>query len=150
MPDIIVRPSVKLIKLTYWLSLLLAAVIFAASFVENAPRGIIWALLLPGVMLVCAAFAHMSRMFTKLTVGAERLRYESGMLSKSTRAMELGKVQNVNVDQSLTQRMLGLGNLSIETAGESSRLTIANIDRPNEVAEKILAAAQGAAKGRQQ
>ncbi len=146
MPDTIVRPSVKLVKLTYWLSLLLAAAILAYSFLDTAPRYIRWLLLLPGLIVICAAFAHLARLFTKLTIGGERLRYEAGMLSKSTRTMELRKVQDVRVDQSIAQRMLNLGNLSIETAGETSRMTIANIDRPNQIAESILSAAHQAAK----
>ena len=133
MPDTIVRPSVKLVKLTYWLSLLLAAAILAYSFVEGTPRNIRWLLLLPGLIVICAAFAHLARLFTKLTIGAERLRYEAGMLSKSTRTMELRKVQDVR-------------NLSIETAGETSRMTITNIDQPNQVADTILNAAHQAAK----
>jgi uncharacterized membrane protein YdbT with pleckstrin-like domain len=146
MPDTIVRPSVKLIKLTYWLSLLLAAAILGYSFVDGAPRNIRWLLLLPGLILVCAVVAHLRRLLTKLTIADERLRYESGMLSKSTRTMELRKVQDVRVDQSIVQRMLNLGNLSIETAGETSRMTIVNIDQPNHVAENILNAAHQAAK----
>ena len=141
MPDTIIRPSVKLIKLTYWLAILLAALVLAYSYVDSAPRGIVWLLLLPALVFVAAAVAHVSRLFTKLTVTGDRLRYESGILGKSTRTMELAKVQDVRVDQSLGQRMLNLGNLSIETAGETSRMTIGNIDRPNEVAERILEAA---------
>jgi uncharacterized membrane protein YdbT with pleckstrin-like domain len=141
MPDTIIRPSIKLIKLTYWLAILLAAVVLAYSYVDSAPRGIVWLLLLPALILVWAAGVHIARRFTTLTVTGERLRYESGILSKSTRTMELAKVQDVRVDQSLGQRMLSLGNLSIETAGETSRMTIGNIDRPNEVAERILEAA---------
>lgn len=141
MPDTIIRPSIKLIKLTYWLAILLAAVVLAYSYVDFAPRGIVWLLLLPALVFVAAAVAHVARRFTTLTVTGERLRYESGILSKSTRTMELAKVQDVRVDQSLGQRMLSLGNLSIETAGETSRMTIGNIDRPNEVAERILEAA---------
>jgi len=147
MPDTIIRPSTKLIKLTYWLAILLAAVVLAYSYVDSAPRGIVWLLLLPALILVWAAGVHIARQFTKLTVTGDRLRYESGILSKSTRTMELVKVQDVRVDQSLGQRMLNLGNLSIETAGETSRMTIGNIDRPNEVAERILEAAHHLPKG---
>ena len=146
MPDTIIRPSIKLIKLTYWLAILLAAVVLAYSYVDSAPRGIVWLLLLPALILVWAAGVHIARQFTKLTVTGDRLRYESGILSKSTRTMELAKVQDVRVDQSLGQRMLNLGNLSIETAGETSRMTIGNIDRPNEVAERILEAAHHLSK----
>ena len=146
MPDTIIRPSIKLIQLTYWLAILLAAVILAYSYVDSAPRWIIWLLLLPALIFVAAAVSHVSRLFTKLTVTADRMRYEAGILSKSTRTMELAKVQDVRVDQSLGQRMLNLGNLSIETAGETSRMTIGNIDRPNEVAERILEMAHHLAK----
>ena len=60
--------------------------------------------------------------------------------SKSTRNISLPKVQDARVDQSVIQRMFGVGNLSIETAGETSRLTIRNVDQPQQVADEILAA----------
>jgi uncharacterized membrane protein YdbT with pleckstrin-like domain len=147
MPDTVIRPSTKLIKLAYWLAVLLAAALFAYSNVDTAPRGILGALALPALIFVWAAVLHVARRFTKLTVTPERLRYECGILSKSTRNMELAKVQDVRVDQSIGQRILNLGNLSIETAGETSRMTIANIDGPNQVAELILNAAHHPAKG---
>ena len=59
--------------------------------------------------------------------------------------MEIKKVQDVRVDQSLGQRILGVGDISIETAGESSRLTMVSIDRPQAVADKILEAAHQSA-----
>jgi len=52
-------------------------------------------------------------------------------------------VQDVRVDQSLGQRLLQIGNLSIETAGEASRLTMENIDNPQQVADEIIDAAHG-------
>ena len=146
-PSTTIRPSTKLVRLTYWLAVLLAAAIFAYSYVDSAPLHIRWLLLVPALFAVWAVVLHLARLFTKLTIAGGRLRYESGVLSKSTRTMELAKVQDVRVDQSLGQRMLNVGNLSIETAGETSRLTIANIDRPNDVAEKILEAAHHVAKG---
>ena len=42
------------------------------------------------------------------------------------------------VRQSLAQRMGGVGDLSIETAGESSRLTFPNIDGPQAIADRII------------
>ena len=146
-PSTTIRPSTKFVKLTYWLAVLLAAAIFAFSYVDTAPRYIRWLLLVPALFAAWAVVLHLARLFTKLTIAGGRLRYESGVLSKSTRTMELAKVQDVRVDQSLGQRMLSLGSLSIETAGETSHLTMANIDRPNEVAEKILEAAHHAVKG---
>jgi hypothetical protein len=40
------------------------------------------------------------------------------------------------------QRMFKVGDISIETAGETSRLTIPDVDNPQSVADEILNRAQ--------
>jgi len=98
-----------------------------------------WALL---AVPVLAAFylllRHIRRRMVKLTILDDRLRYEAGFLSKTTRTMELSKVQDVRVDQTVGQRMLNIGNLSLETAGESSRIIMPSVDRPHDAADRIL------------
>jgi uncharacterized membrane protein YdbT with pleckstrin-like domain len=64
------------------------------------------------------------------------------MTSKSTRTIQLSKVQDVRVDQGLMQRLFNIGNISIETAGETSRLSIPNVDDPQALADEILNRAQ--------
>ena len=59
-------------------------------------------------------------------------------VSKSTRTIQISKVQDVRVDQTLTQRLLKIGNLSMETAGETSRLTVVNVDHPQDVADELI------------
>jgi uncharacterized membrane protein YdbT with pleckstrin-like domain len=76
-----------------------------------------------------------------LIIAAGKLRYETGMMSRSVRNMELAKVQNVRVDQSFMDRILDLGTISIETAGETSSLTMQGIEEPQQVANYILEAA---------
>jgi NAD(P)-dependent dehydrogenase (short-subunit alcohol dehydrogenase family) len=98
----------------------------------------------PVLLLIWPIRRHIRRNFTKATIAGDRLRYEVGALARSTRNISLPKVQDARVDQSVTQRMFGIGNLSIETAGEASRLTIRNVDRPQAVADEILAASHGA------
>ena len=68
----------------------------------------------------------------------EKLRYESGWFSKSTRIIQLPKVQDVRVNQSIVQRIFGVGDVAIETAGEASRLTVPDLDQPQIVANQIL------------
>jgi membrane protein YdbS with pleckstrin-like domain len=38
----------------------------------------------------------------------------------------------------MTQRLFGVGNIHIETAGESSRLTLFDVDKPQELADEIM------------
>ena len=44
----------------------------------------------------------------------------------------------------MMQRIFGVGNLSIETAGEASRLTIFDVDGPQALADEILNRAHNA------
>jgi len=144
----LLRQSLKIIVFGY--SLCLAAeVAIAAYWLAASPNyGIpFWApMLAPALLALFVAIRHVRRRMTKITVLPDKLRYESGLFAKTTRTVELMKVQDVRVDQTLGQRMFNIGNISLETAGGSSRIVMASIDRPQEAADHILALAQAAAK----
>jgi uncharacterized membrane protein YdbT with pleckstrin-like domain len=88
---------------------------------------------------------HLQRQTVKLTLAGDKLRFETGLASKSMRIIQLPKVQDVRVLQSFGQRIFGVGDISIETAGENSRLVVENLDRPRELAEQITDASAHAA-----
>ncbi len=154
MADRVIRPSMKQIKTGYLLVVLVivAALVVQAKYREDEPPGMPeW--LLPAVAALLLVFPirkHIRRQATKVTLMGDKLRYESGLLSKTTRTIQLSKIQDVRVEQSFGQRMLSVGNLSIETSGESSRETFYNIDGPQAVADEIIAASQehGSAQSR--
>jgi putative membrane protein len=137
MPDIIVRPTLKFIQMGYILVLLIvvAAVVVQQQYFQDKPA---WIPALLLALLIWPLQRHIRRLTAKLTVTADKLRYETGFISKSTRTIQLAKIQDVRVDQSVGQRIFGVGNLSIETAGESSRLTVYNVDRPQAIADEVL------------
>jgi membrane protein YdbS with pleckstrin-like domain len=138
-PEYVVHPSTKLLKPFYLLAIVLAGVIYWLNNWTEMSSPFLY--VLPVIVLLWTMLKHFTRTFTKLVVGPIRLRHESGILSKSSRTMELAKVQDVRVDQSFAQRLMGMGDISIETAGETSRLTMHAIDRPHAVADHILDAA---------
>ena len=133
------RPSIKLIKLVYILSLAAAVAIAGYLLSMGGRDDRLWSLLLlPAVAILFSAIRHLRLRLTKLTVLDDRLRFEAGLFSKTTRTIELAKVQDVRVDQTLGQRMLNIGDLSLETAGGASRIVMKSIDRPQEAADHIL------------
>jgi uncharacterized membrane protein YdbT with pleckstrin-like domain len=143
MEDTVIRPTLKFIKLGYAVVLLLivaGAIGFSMIPQDSEWKDRPWIMAVPAVLLLWPIRRHIARQFTKATIAGDKLRYEVGALSKSTRNVSLPKVQDARVDQSMVQRMFGVGNLSIETAGEASRLTMRNVDRPQQVADEILAA----------
>jgi uncharacterized membrane protein YdbT with pleckstrin-like domain len=133
----------KRIKAGYVLALLviIAAVVAYSRYLEpdNYPW---WVPAISAIVLLLPIRAHIRRQLVKVTLSGDKLRYDLGLLSKTTRNIQLSKVQDVRVDQSLGQRMLGVGDISIETSGEASRLTVHNIDSPHAVADEIIAASQ--------
>jgi uncharacterized membrane protein YdbT with pleckstrin-like domain len=140
--DLTVQPTAKFLRA----GTILAAVIFLGleiaylvEWQDQAPR---WVMILPPLILLWPLARWIKRSLTKATITAERLRYESGFPSKSTRTIQLNKVQDVRVDQRMSQRIFGVGNISIETAGEASRLTLHNVDDPQGLADEILNRAQ--------
>ena len=136
----ILRQSIKLILVAYILcGILEIAVVVYWLAVPDHPDIPIWApLIVPVVLQMMTAIRHLRRLTSKLTVAGDRIRYEAGLVSKTTRTMELTKIQDVRVDQTLVQRMLNMGDLSLETAGETSRIIMPSIDRPHEAADKLL------------
>jgi putative membrane protein len=95
------------------------------------------------IVFVPAFFRLIARRFTTVTMSGDRLRYETGAMSKTTRTIQISKLQDVRVDQRPMQRMFSVGDISIETAGETSRLTIPDVDNPQALADEILDRAHG-------
>jgi uncharacterized membrane protein YdbT with pleckstrin-like domain len=129
------------------LLVILAAVIVQYKYLaDQFPTP--WLPIASVLLLIWPVKRHIQRQSVKLTIAGEKLRYETGMASKSTRIIQLPKVQDVRAIQSLSQRMFGVGDLSIETAGENSRLVVENLDNPQQLAEQITdLSGQGSATG---
>jgi len=137
-----VKPSVKLIQTGYTAAFI---VLFLAvlGYTNNPDMQKLsaWVLFVPALLLLWPLKYDLRRRFTQLTLAGDKLRYETGMLNRSKRAIQLTKVQNVRVDQTVAQRLLRTGDISVETAGETSLLTIRNVDNPDAVTDYILRAA---------
>ena len=141
MPDIVIRPSLKFVKMGYIGALL---VVGAAIFIhykylvhEYPDQRFPYLPIASLLILLWPLKRHLQRQTVKLTIAGDKLRYETGLASRSTRIIQLPKVQDVRVIQSITQRMFNVGNVSIETAGENSRLVVENLDAPRQLAEQL-------------
>ena len=68
----------------------------------------------------------------------QRLYLEEGILSKSKKDIPLAKINDVVLEQSLFQRLVGAGDIVILT-GNDVALRISFIDKPNEFKDAISA-----------
>ena len=137
MADVVLRPSLKFVTVGYLTTVLVFGAALWAHFTylrEEPP----WLPAVAALLVIWPLKRHASRLATKVTIEDEKLRYELGWFSKSTRIIQLPKVQDVRVNQTMVQRIFGVGDVAIETAGEASRLTVPDLDQPQVVANQIL------------
>lgn len=135
MNDITVHPSIKPILPHYLLSVVLFMIVVGWLSYSGLPYW--WLVILPFLVALWAVAKHITLRTTRLVIEGDLIKYESGFASKQQRTIVIQKLQDVRVDQSVMERMFGIGSLTLETAGESSRLTIEGIDNPGRIAEML-------------
>jgi uncharacterized membrane protein YdbT with pleckstrin-like domain len=74
---------------------------------------------------------------TNFVVTTDRLVYRHGVLAKHGIEIPLDRVNTVFFSQSIWERMLGAGDLVIESAGEQGRESFSNVRRPSAVQNEI-------------
>ena len=146
MADLVVQPTKKF----FLAGTIAAPLVFLAlvnnhrvKWLDSSHEG--WLLALWALIMIWTITQLVKYKMLKATITAKRLRYKkAGWVSVTTRTIQLAKVQDVRVDQRLTQRIFDVGNISIEIAGEASRLTLFNVDGPQALAGEILNRSQAA------
>ena len=70
---------------------------------------------------------------TYFVVTSHRLIYRQGVVSRDGVEIPLERVNNVNFGQSVLERMLGVGDLLIESGGKDGQQTFTDIAQPEKV-----------------
>src|SRR5581483_11664824 len=77
------------------------------------------------------------RQTTAFVVSTARLVNRSGIVAKHGKEIPLGHINDISFTQSVFERMIGTGDLSIESAGAQSRETFSDIPKPSQVQNEI-------------
>lgn len=141
MADLVIRPSIKGIILWYVLADVMFLVAFIYIWDRQSGLSQIWPYLaLPVLLNIWTGLRHVRLNSRRLTLQKDILRFEDGLISKTQRNIILDKVRDVNISQTFGQRLVGVGDLSVEALGESGNISLENVDRPRQVADAILEA----------
>lgn len=96
-------------------------------------------------LLVLAALGYFVQRYIRWTsenfvVTSERVIYRSGIVAKSGVEIPLDRINTVFFNQSLFERVLGAGDLGVESAGEGGQQTFESVRKPNLVQQEIYRA----------
>jgi len=75
--------------------------------------------------------------FTYFVVSNERVVFRTGVLARHGVEIPLSRINNINFDQSIFNRMIGAGDLVIESAGREGTSTFDNVRHPDGVQQEI-------------
>ena len=137
-----IHPSFKPIFAAY----VLAAAITGSS----AVAGVILPLPLAGPLVALiiglpafgwAAAYHVRRNRTHYILTNHNLTVEVGILARQSTHIPLAKIQDVTVRRTIMDRLIGVGTIVVESAGEGNRLPEIHVDNPVEVSRRILSEA---------
>lgn len=142
-PTVIVPSKKPLVGIAVLEAIVMAGWAFVYfTWIPAASQNILYLVAPLLLFSVVMSGAAMRLNLTKLTIAPPQLNFESGLLTKTQRSFNLNKIQDVRVEQSLGERILGIGTISIETASAGGSVRVESIDSPRQVADQILAAAR--------
>ena len=134
--------------LSFYVSAIAAAIVVAVvvALIASIVVGV-----LLGVVLIAAVVVVglVRRMATVYLVTSQRLSIRRGVFSKRVQQTRIDRVQNVNTEQSLIDRVLRVGTIDFDTAGtDDSEFRFVGIAAPDEVVAAVDLAQRQAAERR--
>lgn len=94
-----------------------------------------------GILVLVALIAFVQRLLawssTMFVVTTERCIYRSGIISKKGIEIPLDRISTVFFNQNIFERVIGAGDVGIESAGEGSRQDFSDIRNPSSVQGEI-------------
>jgi hypothetical protein len=74
----------------------------------------------------------------KYVITSERLKLITGMVSRSVENFELIRIQDIDLDQNVTERMMGIGDITVRGADKSEAIIVLRNIRDPETVYEIM------------
>ena len=134
-----ISPTLMFVKVGYGLAAIgaLLLVAFFSVFISAVPTWI--AVLLGLALFLIPAFYHLRQKMVRYTLTDAKIEIDEGFIFQNSRNVPLRSIQDVSVSSTITQRMLGFGNLVIDNASEDGgKIILKDINTPKKYADILL------------
>ena len=132
-----VRPTLLFVKIGYGLAVLGAILLIILLASLGAPAWV--SVLLALALLLIPAYYHLKRNMVRYTVTDSKMEIDTGLIARTTRNIPLSKIQDVTVSASISQRVMGFGDVIVDNASEIGGTTVLkNINNPRHYADLLL------------
>src|SRR5262249_8934668 len=121
---------------SYLLAALLSLAVTAAVAYARGP--LLFALIGAVIFFMRPIFRHFRLKRTVYTLTATNLEVRKGILSKDSKSIPLRHIDNVEVSETLKERLIGIGDVLIDSAALDSKMVLENIKNPRKYADLIM------------
>jgi uncharacterized membrane protein YdbT with pleckstrin-like domain len=124
--------------------ILVAEILVIANFRPSLPGWILWAVILIGIGLFVAfpLRALLNWLAAHFVVTSDRVIHRSGWIAKQSMEISLERVNDVRFNQTVLERVVGAGDLRIESGGEFGQNHFRDIRDPERVQKLIYEMAE--------
>jgi membrane protein YdbS with pleckstrin-like domain len=131
-----IRPAFYEVAVAYAVAVLLSLGTAAGIAYFEGP---LWAVFAAAaVFLLFPFYRHIQRNRVTYTLTTAKIEIEYGILSKTIRNIPLRNIQDITTSATIGERLLGVGDVIIDSASEAGRITMTNIRDPRRHADLIL------------
>src|SRR5262249_26417379 len=121
---------------SYLLAAVLSLIITVA--VAYARGSLVFALIGVAIFFIRPIIRHARLKHTLYTLTTAKIEIRSGILSKSANSIPLRNIQDVTVSETLRERLIGIGDVLIDSAALDSKMVMKNIKQPRKYADMIM------------
>jgi uncharacterized membrane protein YdbT with pleckstrin-like domain len=115
----------------------LAVALVTSAIEDEADTGLVTIVALVGVALTVLV-GFVKRIATDYVITDRRLHIKRGIISRTIQETRLVRVQNVNYNQSVFQRLLQIGDVDFDTAaGDDYNFVFSGVAQPEDVVHRV-------------
>jgi uncharacterized membrane protein YdbT with pleckstrin-like domain len=86
-----------------------------------------------GVGIVILLVWYLRTLAARLIITDEEIRLERGLLAKTHKEIRLSAIRTVRIDQSLMNRLLNVGTVTVYSAGDLPEFTVSGMPDPGRI-----------------
>jgi uncharacterized membrane protein YdbT with pleckstrin-like domain len=121
------------------LSILAGAIVGLITRLTGKDVKVVWVVVAVFVVFALVTFVGLlKRIATTYTISNQRLTIRTGIMSRELHEARLERVQNVNYHQSLLERILQVGTVTFDTAGEAGyNFSFRGVSDPHDIVQTV-------------
>lgn len=131
-----IRPSFYLVGVAYAIATTLSLLISGVIGYFGGPLWVVFTA--AAVFFLIPVYRHIQRNRIIYTLTPVKIEIDSGIFSKTIQNIPLRNIQDITTSATLGERLLGIGDVIIDSAAEAGKITMRNIKDPRKHADLIL------------